>query len=408
MGFTVEQDCPQCGAPVELDETDRLIECPYCEVKHFLFFSKYLRFILPHKAPNQELIYAPYLRFRGSVFYCIGLDVGYRIVDITRLGVAIKNLPGSLGVRPQALKMRFATPDTEGKFLKFSLNASDIIEGAGRLSSMASSGKLYHRAFIGETISLIYFPMYIKGKRLFDAIVNRPISNDFFEEENLGSLIKNNPQWKIKFLPTLCPYCGWNMDGESDSVVLACKNCKKFWAPSGNRFIEVQCLYVPGDDSSSVYLPFWKINVSSSGLEMNSFADFIRLTKQPKIIREAWEKENMSFWTPAFKIRPKIFLRLSRQLTISQEPGSLKEGFHGTRDYPVTLPLVESAQSMKLVLADSAEIKGDVIPKLQVTSFDMKRSTLVYLPFKDNGREMIQEQTGTSIDKNTMEFGRKL
>jgi DNA-directed RNA polymerase subunit RPC12/RpoP len=68
MGFTVEQDCPQCGAPIELDETDHLMRCPYCQVKNFLFTPKYFRYLLPHKVNQKEIIYAPYLRFKGNVY----------------------------------------------------------------------------------------------------------------------------------------------------------------------------------------------------------------------------------------------------------------------------------------------------------------------------------------------------
>ena len=110
MGFTVEQDCPQCGAPIELDETDRLLRCPYCNVKTFLFTPNYFRLSLPHKAPGKEIFYAPYLRFKGNVYYCKGMMVGHRVVDITHVGVPLKGIPASLGLRPQTLKMKFVGP----------------------------------------------------------------------------------------------------------------------------------------------------------------------------------------------------------------------------------------------------------------------------------------------------------
>ena len=167
MGFTVEQECPQCGAPIELDETDRLLRCPYCDVKNFLFTQNYFRYILPDKAPNKDIIYAPYLRFRGTVYFCKGLTMNHRFVDITNVGLEYKGIPVSLGLRPQALKMKFVTPTTRGSFLKFSLKAADILTRAGKLSSGNSREPILHRAFIGETMSLIYLPLYIEGERLF-------------------------------------------------------------------------------------------------------------------------------------------------------------------------------------------------------------------------------------------------
>ena len=59
MGFVVEQKCPQCGAPIEFKETDRLIRCPYCNVENYLFAPGHFRFVLPHKASGKEIIYAP-------------------------------------------------------------------------------------------------------------------------------------------------------------------------------------------------------------------------------------------------------------------------------------------------------------------------------------------------------------
>ena len=79
MGFIIEQECPQCGAPLTVTETDRLLECPFCDTKNFLFTPNYFRYILPGKAPDRELIYAPYLRFRGSVFFCSAKKTGHRI-----------------------------------------------------------------------------------------------------------------------------------------------------------------------------------------------------------------------------------------------------------------------------------------------------------------------------------------
>ena len=171
MGFTVEQECPQCGAPVELDETDRLLHCPYCGVNSFLFADDYFRFILPSKAPDRELIYLPYLRFKGSVFSCNGNVVRHRIVDITHLGVPFKRFPLSLGLRPQTMKMRFVNKDTKGSFLRCLLKTSELLVRAERHSSALDSGQVFHRAYIGEAMNLIYLPMYVEKETLFDELL---------------------------------------------------------------------------------------------------------------------------------------------------------------------------------------------------------------------------------------------
>ena len=185
MGFTVEQECPQCGAPIDLDEADRLMECPYCGVNHFLSATDYFRFVLPLKTVREDIIYAPYLRFKGNVFYCDQRNVGHRVVDITHLGLPMDGLPISLGLRPQAMKMRFVTPQTNGRYLRFSLKAIDILNRAGRLSTGASREQILHRAFIGETLNLIYLPLYLKNERLYDGVVDKPIQGFKGNQETL-------------------------------------------------------------------------------------------------------------------------------------------------------------------------------------------------------------------------------
>ncbi|MDB9823416.1 hypothetical protein OAC89_06940 [Deltaproteobacteria bacterium] len=409
MGFSVEQECPQCGAPIELDEADHLLHCPYCDVNSFLFTNNYFRYVLPEKASDRDTIYAPYLRFKGAAYFCKGLKIGHRIVDITHTGLKLNNIPVSLGLRPQAMKMKFITPDIKGSFLRFSLKASDILARAGKFSSGTSSEKILHKAFIGETMSLIYLPLYLEGGRLFDGVLNRPIATLTREgRENLESAIIKNPRWRIRFIPTLCPECGWNLEGERDSVVLACHNCHTAWEAQEGKFARVNLSVVPGQDGNSVYLPFWKIYARTKGVKIDSFSDFIRLTNQPRVIDDELKEEDMSFWSPAFKIRPKLFLNLSRQFTISQKRFLEEEAMPEKNIYPVTLPLSEAFQALKIILAGSSVNKKNVFPYLPGISFEIKNSKLVYLPFTETAHDMIQQDMGISVNKRSLEFGSKL
>jgi hypothetical protein len=408
MGFTVEQECPQCGAPIELDEADHLLLCPYCDVSSFLFTSNYFRYILPNKAPDRDIIYAPYLRFRGAVYFVKGLTIGHRIVDVTHLGLELNGVPVSLGLRPQAMKMKFVTPETEGSFLRFSLKAADILTRAGKLSAGNTRDQILHRAFIGETMSLIYLPIYIEGDKLFDAVLNRPISTIDNGIEDLEPDILKNPRWDMTFIPTLCPQCGWNLEGEKDSVVMTCNNCDTAWEAAEGKFIRVNLLTAPCRDENSIYLPFWKISANTQGLKIDSFSDFIRITNQPRVLGKEWENKGMSFWSPAFKIRPKLFINLARQFTVSQALFDEKETISKKDIYPVTLPHSEAVQSLKIILAVSAVNKKNVFPFLPRVKFSIKGSGLVYLPFRDTGHDLIQEDTGISVNKQGLEFGRKL
>ncbi len=408
MAFTVVQECPQCGAPIALEETDHLLRCPYCNVKNFLFAPNYFRLVLPHKTQDKDIIYAPYLRFKGNVYFCQGQTVGHRVVDVTHLAAPVKGLPVSLGLRPQAMKMKFVTPQMPGSFLKCSLRLGDMLAKVGKHTSGSGSGKLLHRAYIGETVSLIYLPLFVQERKVIDAITNRAIFKLSEGQDIIESGTDDNPRWKITFIATLCPLCGWNLDGERDSVVLTCSNCNTAWEASEGKFVRVGLMVVPGRDENTVYLPFWKITAGTEGVEINSFADFIRVTNQPRVVQKDWENQDMSFWSPAFKIRPKIFLRLLSRLTISQKELGTKETIPKRGLYPVTMPSNEAAQSMKLTLASSAMNKRKTLPMLPRVSFTIKYSTLVYLPFTNTGHDMVQQHMRISINKKALEFGRYL
>lgn len=75
-------------------------------------------------------------------------------------------------------------------------------------------------------------------------------------------------------------------------------------------------------------IPFWRIKAEIAPIAMASYADLVRMGNLPKAVRKEWETKDLYFWTPAFKIRPKIFLRLNTQLAIAQpDPPPLKKTF---------------------------------------------------------------------------------
>jgi hypothetical protein len=191
-------------------------------------------------------------------------------------------------------------------------------------------------------------------------------------------------------------------------VVLTCGNCNTAWEALEGQFARVRLAVVPGQGGKTVYLPFWKITASAQGIEIKSFADFIRVTNQPRVVQEGWEDQDMSYWCPAFKIRPRIFVRLISQLTITPKDLKTQEIVPKRGLHPVTMPQGEAVESMKLTLASSALTKRDTFPLLPQVSFLVKDSTLVYLPFTDTGHDFVQQQIRVSINKKAMEYGRYL
>ena len=122
MRILIDHQCPQCGAPSVLEETDRLFSCQFCRVKSFLHVKDHFRYILPHKAPReQELFYFPYWRLKGMLFSCTGDGVREQFIDVSYQAIDNAHFPVSVGLRSQALKMRFATSETHGGILKTSV-----------------------------------------------------------------------------------------------------------------------------------------------------------------------------------------------------------------------------------------------------------------------------------------------
>lgn len=415
MDLTIQQKCPSCGAQIELHEADRLIRCPYCEVRNFMVSRGPLRFVLPDKAPDHiarsEMFYAPYLRFKGNIYYCKGKQQKFKVVDTTQQGMNAGALPASLGLRPQAMPVSLVAKDVEGIFLHQTVKARTLLERAALLAVIGSEkikAPFYHRAYIGETLSCIYLPLYIDNNILHDAVTNRPLARGGSVEKmrQKGSVCRQI--WTPHFLATLCPQCGDSLTGEHDSLVLSCYNCHSSWEEKKGQFHSINWNCVVSANKEMYYLPFWKLRVRSSGVEMESFADFLKVTNQPLVIQKKHKKMELVFWIPAFKLRPSTFLTLGKNVTLRQEKLVAGETVMMNNMHPVTLLRKEAVQALKSLMAAAALNKKKLLPYLPEIRFYPLSTELTYLPFFDQGHDFVQEQTGISIAKSILRFGRKL
>ncbi|MCI5157970.1 MAG: hypothetical protein D3906_05920 [Candidatus Electrothrix sp. AUS1_2] len=318
-------------------------------MKSFLQASGAFRYALPNRVVEKkqdQLLYVPYLRFKGTIFTVSEAGIAHKVLDTTQDGCPQPGLPPSLGLRPQAMKLARIHKDTKGRFLPLAFHIQKILEKAARIQSMFRQEKevLYHRAYIGETLSYIYLPLLPREDGVFDAVLGEALSD--VDISKLRSLYSTPFQadWQMRFLATLCPRCGWNLDGEGDCLVLTCSNCNTAWRIGKNGLTQTPCTIFPGPAETALYLPFWRIAVHLSAVKIQSFADFIRRTNQPLVPQKAWEQQAMQFWIPAFKLRPKIFLRIAKQMTVSQwrllREQQEKEMRIVPNMYPVTLPLI--------------------------------------------------------------------
>ena len=412
MDIRVEQGCPQCGAAIILAETERLLTCAFCGTRNYLQSSGPFRYALP-LAPNQPQaasLLAPYLRFRGTIFLVTDQGIEHRVVDTTQAATPMPGLPPSLGVRPQAMQLSRIDRKSASRYLPQALKASVILEKAAAISSLtAQSGKdWYHRAYIGENLSYIYLPLVTKPQALFDGVTSSRLIdlNDLAGYPLEGKAF--DQAWEVRFLATLCPQCGAGLDGAVDCQVMTCATCQTAWAFGPDGLTGVDWWLQPGNADTSLYLPFWKITAHIPALQIYSFADFVERTNQPFLSRPEWREQAMSFWVPAVKLRPKIFLQAGRQATLNQWQLKAEAGRAVPNLFPVTLPAAEARQAVKLMLAASTASPRLIYPHLPQVQLTEVSIQLVYLPIFDKGPDWIQPETGIVIAKNILRFSRSL
>ncbi len=425
MNLSVQQNCPSCGATIDLHEADRFLQCPFCGVHNYRVNQGQTRLILPDKTPShipkEELFFIPYLRFKGNVFSCTEQQIEHKVVDMTHLAVKASGLPLSLGLRPQALKLIPIGRETTGFFFRQSIKATSVIDLAIKaaqsaqmtiVDTKASEKPLYHRAYIGETISTLYLPLYIDRHILHDAVTNTALTRLDSAGDWQQKSMPFQSQWIPHFLASLCPACGGLLSGERDSLILSCHNCHSSWEEVGGQFQPLAWQRIASRQKDAVYLPFWKIKVTVSGAMngriMENFGDFLRLTNQPLVVRPEHDQMALYFWIPALKIRPQTFLNLAKNMTLTQKRLPVGEARMSRGLHPVTLPRNEALQALKIVLAEAALNKRDIFPILPDIVFHPQTTDLVYLPFIDNGHDLVQEQTLLSIAGSVLRFSRSL
>jgi hypothetical protein len=395
-----------------LQETDRLFTCGYCRVKSYLVAKDCFRYVLPHPgSANKGLIYFPYWRFKGSLYFCRPAGIENRFIDVSHQAIVTPYFPFSIGLRGQAMKLRFLTSAIEGRLLHpawpFQKLLNTFEQRFGRCRP-AGTNPILHQTHIGETLSLIYSPFYIDEDRLYDAVLDKPVSAALPENFNLDDFHVGPADWRIHFVSTLCPNCGWDLEGERDALVLICKNCKSTWHAIGEKLQQVSFAQFRGKGDGLVYLPFWSIDADIADLLLKSYADLIRVANIPKTIRTGWDDIPLRFWIPAFKVRPQVFLRLAGHLTCSQPHQNLIAELPDGRVHPSTLPLGEALESLKLILAGLLRSRQTLLARLQDIHITVKGFTLIYIPFHEAHHEFIQPDFQLSIQKNVLALAKNL
>lgn len=404
----IEHQCPQCGAPVILKETDRLFTCEFCRVKSYLLQNDYFRYMLPSAAPeNKDLVFYPYWRFKGMLFSCVESGIEHRFMDASHQAVESRYFPISVGLRSQALKLNFVTPESKGYFLKPTFAFKEVMSIFERRFRASLPNPIYHQSHIGETLSLIYSPFYVNGK-IYDAVLNRPVTSELPDDFDATLLPGGRPDWRINFIPTLCPNCGWDLEGRRDSLVLNCTNCNSVWRPAGNGLKSLKFACIPTKEENIIYLPFWRIKADVTGITLDSYADLAKIANLPKAVQKSWKDIEFRFWALAFKVRPRVFVRIARNITLSQPQEKLVRELPDARFHPITLPIEEAIESLTINLASFIKPQKDFLPILKDITINPISYILVFIPFVEQHHEFIQPELHLTINKNQLALSANL
>ena len=369
---------------------------------------EHFKYFFTPKESTADLFFLPYWRFRGMVFSFDALSIESKIIDTNILALKPGSAPMSLGLRPQVLKLRYVAPGIAGNFLKpqFPFTKHINCGPANETSPIKPVSPGIEASFVGETESLIYSPFSIHDNVLVDAVLQSPVGNAGGGLAELPSE-RCDAEDQLSFLPMMCPTCGWDLEGEKNSLVLFCHNCAIAWQSGGSGFENVNFAFpaaMNGKDAA-LYLPFWRLNANVTGLQLRSYADLVRLANLPRVVQREWERKQPHFWVPAFKIQPHLFLRLSTSLTTLQPEPESNTPLPKSGILPVTIPARKALESLKVLIASLVIPKKFIFPLLPALSFSMNDQMLVYLRFCQRGSELIQEDFNLSIQASAVSWG---
>lgn len=401
--FQIDCQCPQCGAPANLEETDRLVACPFCRVRSFLLTRDYFRYVLPAKNPaGKELVYLPYWRFKGTMLFSLPSGNDHKFLDVNQCAADAPGAPATLGLRPQAMKLKFLSQSLSGRFVAPTHSFSETFKRFQTRFSRTLPKPILYSAHLGESMGLLYSPFYAKD-RLYDAVLDAPLGSAVpsgcLADKGLQD---EKPDWRLTFVAALCPDCGWDLEGQRTALVLHCRNCASSWYPSGETLTRVQSDCLKGGGTDLHYLPFWQITCDVSEIALKTFGDLARVANLPKIVDASLEAREFRFWTPAFKLRARAFMRLAENFTITQPQNLLIPALPPERHHAVTLPVEEACESLKVVLAGFLKPRRRIAELLTRIVISPTHFRLAYLPFREDQHDFIQAQTGQAVNKNLL------
>jgi hypothetical protein len=337
-----------------------------------------------------------------------------RIIDATFLAAEIPGLPQCLSLQTRAFKLKPLFPTLRGRFLEPRIPLEDIwsrfleepspVTDAMELENTPSPPP----AFIGETISQVFAPFYFQKDLIFDGLGNRPLNRGRISDWERVSELKAEGIQAVRFLPTICPYCGADLQGEKDTQILPCRNCNRVWGIIEKKLGSVDFGVIEsGNIHPSFFLPFWRIHLPGSleGLVPRPLATTSAVRKNMGD-PDGEKGDKGYYWLPAFKLSPSAFLIAARAMTVRQPPGiRLPQELPQGQYYPVNLPWEQAVEGLPVLFA---HLTKSPIHSPEAIDGNLKNleHLLVFVPFHLQGSELVQETLLVGISRAALHFGR--
>lgn len=343
------------------------------------------------------------------LFSCVADDrIEHRFVDASQQAVRSNHFPVSAGLRPQVGKLAFATKKSQGRFISPEVAYKDVVDLFRKSLTRFLPKPIHHQSYVGDMVSLLYAPFYATDK-LYDAVLNQPTTRNI--PEDLATTLDRTEKIEneTRFLPAICPACGWDLGGEKDASVLLCKNCQTTWQPTQKGFAKLPFVHLAKMGDYKTALPFWRIRADVVGIALKSIADFVQVANLTGLFSEKETQRPFYFWVPAFKVRPKVLITLCRRMTVAQpDTGQEQKTLPKGHIIPANLPMTEAVEALKIVLAGFAKPSKTYFPQLDQINITPQKALLVYVPFNEDHHDFIQPKLHLGVSKRLLALAENL
>lgn len=394
----LEHACPQCGAPVELADTAALFDCPFCRARLAIVHGGAPALYLPAHADAETAVYLPYWRLRGIVLSADIPGVRGRLFDASLAAHQIPNAPATLGLRPQAMTLRFVEPHTPGVFLAPTASASAL-----RRAQTAGEGRI--SACLAESTSLVFLPVTAQSGRLVDGISG----DDLGPAPEVLASPEQSYAPTLSFQAALCPQCAFELAGDAASRVQLCHHCQTVWEVTPQGIAPCTARFAPrAEDAVDVWLPFWSMEVRTTGFSLQTWADLVELAGLPRVVQPWMRSRAFQFRIPAFKIRPELFVQLTQQTSLSPLAAEPPEKLPPEPLFPVTLAPQEAARILAVALVALSPARKRLFEHIRGGRIQPVAYAVEYLPFVRTPTELLQLDLNFALPVSALTWARSL